>query len=117
MAVIEQIGTTALIGIGSNTYDATNVIVETADIEDIADITEIRDEDNAVCTKLISNRGKRISLSCVALASADLTIRKGETITIDSMNMMVEDFKLQRVRENAKISVVGILEDNMTYSV
>ena len=109
-----QKGTTVLVGFQGLTL--TGVTMESFDREPIEDIKDIRGENNASMTKLISNPGFRIAFSCIVKTHATFnSIKKGDAITINSLAYMVESSKAAYSREEVKWSIGAVKEDSMTY--
>jgi len=110
-----QLGEELEIGIGGYTYSGW--IVEEAEKTDIAEIEEIRSEDDDVCTKIIKNPGKRVTINCIGEAGSDLeSVNKGDTVTVNSVAMMVEDVTQRRSRGVIRATLVLVKEDSMTYT-
>ena len=121
MAAATQKGQEMLVGLGSLTF--TGYFVESMDVEPIADVEEIRDENDAVATKIISNPGVRLSGRMMVKASSGdpvdtkLDSRKlGDSITINSVVYFIESWKVSRSRKTAAVDFAAVKEDSMTYS-
>jgi len=116
MAAIAQIGTNVTVGFNGITY--TNFIMDDSGESLTADIEEIRDADNATGTKLISNKGKRYTLTGTLKSAQIATIRawdKGTTLSVNSVNCMIEDVEISNSRVGTKVTVTVIKEASMTY--
>lgn len=112
---VEQLGTQRLIGFDGKTV--TGYQTDTVDLEIIGDIDEVRNGDNETATKFISNKGKRFSTTLIVNSGTDPdTVQKGDTITIDGANYMVEEWRVSYVRLAARVSATLVKEDSMTYS-
>lgn len=110
-----QKGTTVLVGFNSMTLSG--VVMETVSPEITADIKEIRGENNAVMTKLLSNPKKTITFECVVTTLSTFnTVKTGDAITINTVAYMVESAKPTYSREETKWSVTAVKEDSMTYT-
>ena len=111
-------GQEMLVGLGALTF--TGYFVESMDREPISDVEEIRDENDAVAAKLISNPGHRISGRMMVKGGADLdaeldTRTIGDTITIDDVGYMIESWKVARSRKTATVDFTAVKESSMTY--
>lgn len=112
---VEQLGTQRLIGFNGKTVSGYQS--DTVDLEKTGDIEEVRDGSNETATKFISNKGKRISTTLIVnAATTPETVEKGDTVTIDAVNYMVEEWRVSYVRLAARVSAVLVKEDSMTYS-
>jgi hypothetical protein len=108
-------GTTVIVGFNSFTYSGS--IMDSVSRKPIGDIKEIRGENNAVTTKLISNPGFEISVEVIVTTLASFNaIKKGDTFTINTVNYMVVDCDGKYSREEVKWSISAIKEDSMTYT-
>ena len=87
------------------------------------DIEEIRNDDNDMVTKLISNKGHRYRLTGVVKNvnsdDAELTtlraIVKGDTLAVNSVNCMVEDIEISYSRLAARATIT-VIDDAITYT-
>lgn len=106
-----------VIGYNGRTY-GTLLQVDSSE-EPIGDIKEIRGAQNAVVAKIITNPGKKYKVSGVLL-SADLTaiasMKKGDTVSINSVSAMVESASLEFSGTEAKATIEAVKEDSMTYT-
>lgn len=112
-----QVGTTVVVGLNGRTVGTW--LVDSATEVSSSEVKEIRGANNSVVTKLISNPGRRYTVSGVLL-SADLTTMEGakigDDISIDSVTCFLESVQLEFSREEAKCTVTAIKEDSMTYT-
>lgn len=103
--------------VGFNGYTLTGYVMNSVGREPVGDIKELRGENNAVTTKLISNPGFKISVNCyVTSGSTYTTMKKGDAISINSVSYMVDSVKVDYSREEATVSIDAIKEDSMTYT-
>ena len=110
-----QKGTTVIVGFNGFTY--TGAIMDSVSRKPIGDIKEIRGENNAVTTKLISNPGFEVSVEVIVTSLAAFNaIKKGDLFTINSVGYMVTDADGKYSREEVKWSISAIKEDSMTYT-
>lgn len=110
-----QKGTTVVVGFNGFTY--AGAIMDSVGRKPSGDIKEIRGENNAVCTKLISNPGFEVQVEVIVTTLASFnTIKKGDAFTINSVGYMVVDCDGKYSREEVKWSISAIKEDSMTYS-
>lgn len=115
MAAPVQKGESLIVGIGSYTY--TGHIVEEANPKPIVDIDPYRNEDDAVCTKVLANPGKSLVISVIAKAGSTLAATLiGAAITVNSVAYMVEDVDPKYSRKALKLTLRLIKEDSMTYT-
>lgn len=113
--VTKQQGALVMIGFKGNTY--TGYFMDTVGHEDTGDIAEVRDENDATATKIISNPGSRIKVAMIAKdAATPLTINKGDGITVNMITYMVEDRNISYSRGATRVEITAIKEDSMTYS-
>jgi hypothetical protein len=112
-----QLGTSVVVGFNGLTY-GTCIMISGGE-ELTGDIKEIKGPQNATVTKLLTNPGKRYTVEGVLL-SADLTaarlLKKGSSVTINSVVCMVEDVKIATGTEEAKVTITAVKEDSMTYT-
>ena len=110
-----QKGTAMNIGCGGYTY--TGWVVEEAGLEPTAEIEVIKDEDNATQTKILSDPGVRVTISCIGEGSSTLeAVKKGDAITVNSVSMMVEEARQTRTRGVIKATLTLVKEASMTYT-
>lgn len=115
MGAPTQKGITLIVGIGSLVYSGH--IVEEAGVKPTADVEVIKDEDNATCTKIISDPGKEISLTILAKSGSGVeSLTIGSVITVNSVAYMVTDVDPKRSRGVLKATIKGVKEDSMTYT-
>jgi hypothetical protein len=107
-----QKGTVVIVGYNSLTLAGT--IMDSVSRKPIGDVKEIRGENNAVTTKLISNPGFELTFECIVTTHSTFNaIKKGDYITINTVPYMVTDSDVKYSREEAKWSVSAIKEDSM----
>lgn len=111
MAIV-QVGDELSVGLGG--YLLSNYIVETASEERTGEIEYVKDEGSDTKTGLVSDRGVRISLSALGKADADFAPVKGDIVTVNSVAGVVEEFKVERSRGVAKISLTIYKPDSLT---
>ena len=115
---ITNLGTQVLIGFGdSGQYCISGYIPDDVSLQCFADIQTISDCDNEITAKLISNHGERITVNAIVkqgTAAEDIHI--GDTITINSINWMVESREVKYSRTEAKIALTAVKEDSMSYT-
>lgn len=118
MAGITTLGTAVTLGFGTSAqYCITGYLPDTVALEQFADIQEIRDCNNDLTTKLISNKGVRIKVEAVIKSgTAAEAIRIGDVMTVNSVKHMVEACTVTYSREAAKISLTLVKEDVITYA-
>lgn len=110
-----QKGTTVIVGFASHTL--TGYVMNSVGKEPIGDIKDLRGENNATATKLISNPGFRITVECyVTSGTSYTTMKKGDAVSINSVSYMVEDVKVAYSREEAIVTITAVKEDSMTYT-
>jgi hypothetical protein len=115
MAAPVQKGTAMEIGIGGYTY--TGYVVEEAEHEAIAEIEVIKGEDNETATKIISDPGVRVTLNALCKSGSTLSgVEVGDTVTVNSVAMMVEKPTIRRSRGVARMTLTLVKEDSMTYT-
>jgi len=122
MAAIAQLGENVTVGFNGVTY--ADFIVDDASEAIIGDIEEIRDADNATETKLISNKGRRYTITGVVKNAGGLDaeidalrlIEKGSLITVNSVDCMVEECEISFTRTATKATINFIAEDSMIAS-
>lgn len=103
--------------IGFQGYTLSGYTMNDASPENKADIKEIRGENNAVMTKLLSNPRQELSFVAIPMAGTDfLTIKTGDVMTVNSVAYMVVSAKPKLGREEDTIEVSLIKEDSMTYA-
>ena len=108
-------GTAVTVGFGG--YILAGTIAENAKPKLTADIKEIRGENNAVCTKLLSNpRSELTFVSIVTSHATYLAIKTGDTLTINSVAYMVVSSVPTKSREETTWDLELVKEDGMTYS-
>lgn len=104
-----------MIGFKGNTY--TGYFMDTVGHEDTGDIAEVRDENDATATKIISNPGTRLKVAMIAKdAATPLVINKGDGVEINSVTYMVEDRNISYSRGATRVEMTVIKEGSMTYA-
>jgi len=112
MAVLQK-GTDVLITLGTFTY--TGYIVDSASLKPLADIEEVRDENNHIVTKLYWKQGDQLSLDLIVKDTIDpTTIDIGDQITIDSVIYLVDDADVSYARNQTKLGLTLTVYDNIT---
>lgn len=110
-----QKGTAVIVGFNGFTYSG--AIMDDVSRKPTGDIKPIRGENNAVCTKLISNPGFEIMVQVIVTTLASFnTIKKGDAFTINSVTYMVEEAEGKYSREEVKWTITAVKEDSMTYT-
>jgi len=84
------------------------------------DIDEIRDDNNDMVTKLISNKGHRYRLTgVVKAAGTELStlqaIVKGDTLSVNSVSCMVEEIEISFSRLATRATIT-VIDDAITYA-
>lgn len=112
-----QKGVTVVVGYNGRTV-GTWIMQGSGESPD-ADIKEIRGPQNSVVTKIITNPRKTYKADGVLL-SADLTTmaaaKKGDTVSINSVNCMLESLDISFSAEDARATLTAVKEDSMTYT-
>lgn len=119
MASPVQKGTSVELGFGSWTVAATQM--ESVEAEQTGDIDEIRDDDNAMATKIITNRGVRrtFTFKCKTTSSILSTLDgyvRGDTFTVNSIGHMIDSIRIRRSRLAVEVTITGVKEASMTYT-
>jgi hypothetical protein len=111
-----QVGTTLLIGFGTNVY--TGYIMEEFTTEASGNQAVILDEDAATVTILVSDLGQRKSFSAIIKnVGGSLTPPvQGASITINSIKYRVESSSVKQTRGASMLTVSCIKEASMTYA-
>ena len=109
MAAPTIIGTTVLVGFSGETVSG--IIRDSQDIDTTADIEYIRSEDNEEGTALVSNKGQRITVE--GTCTTAVTIKKGDTVTINSVSMLVEEAKIRESRLATRFTSTGYKPDGL----
>lgn len=117
---ITQKGTTVTVGMNSLGWgEQTGIIMQTADESAVGETSIIRGTDNATVTVLETDPGWRRTIEAV-LVSAALTaaraLKKGDSITINSIIHRVEEVKIGHGLLEARVTITAIKEDSMTYT-
>lgn len=119
-----QKGTSVTVGFGSNT-NANLIMQAVGESVGEADMKEIAGEQGAAITNLFTNPRKRIRLTGVLLDTGGLAAEikavrdliVGSTISINSVNCMVDETPvIEFGAEEARVSIVAVKEDSMTYT-
>ena len=119
-----QKGTSVTVGFGSNT-NANLIMQAVGESVGEADMKEIAGEQAAAVTNLFTNPRKRIRLTGVLLDTGGLAAEikavrdliVGSTISINSVNCMVDESPvIEFGAEEARVSIVAVKEDSMTYT-
>lgn len=84
------------------------------------DIEEIRDDNNDMVTKLVSNKGHRYRLTGVVKATGtELTtlqgLVKGDVLTVNGANCMIEEIEINFSRLATRATIT-VLSDGITYT-
>ena len=104
-------GTNFIIGLeGGQTVEG--AVRESTESEGTADIEMVRDENNAECAAVVSNTGSRLTIS--GNMTAEITIKKGEVVTIGTKKYLVEDCKISRGRSVARFTMTLYAPDALT---
>jgi len=115
---ITQKGQAVVVAFNNVTY--TDFQMEDSSEAITGDIDEIRDDNNDMATKLISNKGHRYRLTGVIKNDGtELTdlraIVKGDTLTVNGTACMVEDAEISFSRLAARATIT-VIDDAITYS-
>ena len=115
MTAPTQLGTTVLVGFMGHTYTA--VIMDSVKLTPTGDQDEIRDEDNATATVIISNAGTQIDFTGIIKGTTVVAPpAKGSSIAVNSVTYRVLDSNVEYSRLAAKLTVTAIKEASMTYT-
>lgn len=106
-------GTEVLVGFPDSS-SVTGVIRDTYEVDTTADIEHVRNEDNEEATAIVSNTGERLIVDGVC--SADVTFKKGDICTINSIAYICEAAKLRYSKTTARFSGTFYKPDGATYS-
>ena len=90
------------------------IIRDSHDTEQTADIEHIRDENNNEATALVSNLGKRVTVSGVC--SAAQTTRKGDIVTVNSVAYICESAVERRTKLACRFDLTLYKPDAAAYS-
>jgi hypothetical protein len=107
------LGTSALVGFPTG-ETVTGVIRESYDTEQTAEIEPVKDENNNDASMIVSNLGKRITLSGECTAAQ--TVRKGGLLTINSVVYMVESAVMRRTKTKARFDCTVYKPDATTFT-
>lgn len=115
---ITQKGSAVVVAFNSVTYSDFQMDDSSEAI--IGDIDEIRNDDNDMATKLISNKGHRYKLTGVIKAAGSelATLKglvKGDALTVDGTACMVEDVEISYSRLAARATIT-VVDDAITYT-
>ena len=115
---ITQVGQAVVVAFNGVTYS--DFQMEDSGEVITGDIDEIRDDDNDMATKLISNKGNRMRLTGVIKNDGtELTtlraIVKGDTLSVNSISCMVEDVDIAFSRLAARATIT-VIDDAITYA-
>lgn len=116
IADIVQVGTTVSVGFQGVSYGTW--VLDSSSESPGADIAEIRDEHNAVITKLVSEPVKVYELTGIILGSPEATYTLaaarlliiGATVTINSNTCRITALKINYTPLAAKISMTAVDE-------
>lgn len=111
MATPSVIGTQVSIGFAGATYSGT--IREDSSHQPTGDIEFIRNEDNQEATAIISNLGKRITVSFICGAELP-TPKVGDTVTLDGVAMLCESADIRHSRTATRGTITGYKPDGLT---
>lgn len=121
MAAIVQVGTTLKIGFGSFAY--AGYVAQSVSEETTGEIKVIKDANNATMTKLIEDKGFRLTLKLLILDSGGSITppAKGTTVTLippkgTSTSYMCEASSVDFTAEESTLNLTLVDEDSMTYS-
>ncbi|MEN6360043.1 MAG: hypothetical protein ABFD59_08305 [Smithella sp.] len=112
-----QKGTTVVVGFNGLTYGT--CIMLTASQEATGEEKVIKGSNNATVTILESDPGEQYTVEGILL-SADLTaarsLKKGDTVSINSVNCRCVSRSIGVGTEEAKVTITAIKEASMTYT-
>lgn len=120
MAAIVQQGTTVQIGYNGLAY--TGTVLQDATVETMGTVDTLLDTDGAALTKLISNKGVKISFTAIITnASNDAPPEIGSVVSLNfngggAANYMVESASVALQAKEQRISLTVVKEASMTYS-
>ena len=106
-----------MVGIGGYTFSG--AVVDTVDIDTDVDIEDHKDENNATINKILTNPRKMVKVALDSVTSPNTTleaIKKGDTVTINSVGMFVEKCSIKRGHGAMKATLDLLKEDSMTYT-
>ena len=114
-----QKGTSVVVGVQGITYGTW--VIDSASEMPEGEVKEIRDENNAVMTKLVSNPKKVYELTGIILGSPEATytltaarlIIVGTAITLNGATCMVTACKIAYTKEETKITLTAVDEGAM----
>ncbi len=105
------LGTTVVVGFASG-ETVSGILRDSHDTEQTADIEYVRDENNNEATALVSNLGKRVTVSGVC--SAEQTTRKGDVVTVNSVKYVCEHAVERRTKLACRFDLTLYKPDQMT---
>ena len=106
-------GTTVVIGFADG-ETVSGIIRDSHDTEQTADIEHIRDENNNEATALVSNLGKRVTVS--GTCSAAQTTRKGDIVTVNATAYICESAVERRTKLACRFDLTLYKPDAAAYS-
>jgi hypothetical protein len=119
-----QKGTSVTVGFNGNT-NANLIMQAVTESVGEADMKTVAGEQGAAITNIFTNPRKRVRLAGVLLNTGGLeaeikAIRDlivGSTISVNSVNCMVDETPtIEFGAEEARVSIVAVKEDSMTYT-
>jgi hypothetical protein len=96
-----------------------SLIMEAVDVSPMAEVKDIKGENNATTTTLYSDPGKQLVLEGLVIAAGLATLqgyKKGDAVTVNSVAYRIEDISLKGSREEAKCTLTLVKKDSMTHS-
>lgn len=112
---ITQLGTTVKIGFDNQIY--TGYLMQDVEIEPTGEQDEIKDEENAAETILVSNLGNRITFNAIILGTGSLTPPAiGGSVTIKNIVYRCESSSVKYTSKATMLAFTGIKEASMTYT-
>jgi len=112
---ITQLGETLTVGFDVDSV-YTGVFMEAATKERIAAQKAIKGEDNQTLTVLLSGLGTRRTLRGIVKAAGWSEPRVGDVVTVNSVKYRVESCATEYQAEEARVTLVIIKEDSITYT-
>lgn len=106
MAPVAKGSFTPVVGLGGMLFS--NCIVEDAELDDLAEVDIIRDEDNTTVARIYYDPGVGGRMNLLVGSSglsAVNALNKGDVVTIDSVAYYVDEVKRTRSRNTMKASI------------
>ena len=104
-------GATAVVGFASG-ETVSGIIRDSHDTEQTGDIEPVRDENNNESTMIVSNLGKRVTVSGVC--SSAQTTRKGDVVTVNAVKYICENAVERRTKLTCRFDLTLYKPDALT---